>query len=190
MSAGEFVTEGHLGGYVRGGDPATLYPDLWAWLVNIRGVKTVLDVGCGDGAALRAFRDLGCSVIGIDGVAQDDEDIIQHDFATGPLLEDVGDDYDLVWSCEVVEHVEERYLPNLLDSLTRGRLLLMTHAMPGQPGWHHVNCRTSDYWVGVMVTVGFHLDQELTRDTRALAAANLDPNNHYVRSGLAFRRET
>lgn len=208
---GEFVTDGHLGGYIEGGDPATLYPDLWAWLVDIHGVESVLDVGCGDGAALSAFRALGCDAIGIDGVPQDDPDIIQHDFTTGPLTfandhwnqvarvdwpEREGAPmgggwrtrtFDLVWCCEVVEHVEEQFLPNLIPSLLRGKLLLLTHAEPGQQGWHHVNCRTSDYWVGALAGHGLRFDDELTRDTRALAAANANPSNHYARSGLAFR---
>jgi hypothetical protein len=52
----------HLGGYVEGGDPATYYPDLWKWFVETLMVRSVIDVGCGDGVALKYFRDtLGCS---------------------------------------------------------------------------------------------------------------------------------
>ena len=37
----------HLGGNIAGGDPASFYPGLWAWLVSEFKVKTVLDIGCG-----------------------------------------------------------------------------------------------------------------------------------------------
>jgi cyclopropane fatty-acyl-phospholipid synthase-like methyltransferase len=186
---GEFVLDGHLGGYIAGGDPATQYPDLWAWLVAIKGVSSVLDVGCGDGAAMYVFDQLGCDVRGVDGVAQIDPRIAHHDFTLAPWT--IVDDVDLVWSCEFVEHVEEQYIGNFLAAFKRGRAVLMTHASPGQQGHHHVNCRTDDYWVGVMAATGYQLDGDLTRDTRAIASANTDPNNHYARSGLAFtRRET
>lgn len=205
---GEFVTDRHLGGYFAGGDPSCMYPDLWAWLVDVQGVRSVLDVGCGDGAALDVFAGLGCEVVGIDGMPNNVSHIIQHDFTEGPCrmpvdrmvesldheakLVSVGWEqrqFDLVWSCEFVEHVEAQYVPNFLWSFQQAPLVLMTHAGPGQPGWHHVNCQDDLYWQGVLASVGYRMDEELTRDTRALAAANTDPNNHYVRSGLAFRRE-
>lgn len=183
------VEAGHLGGYVPGGDEATFYPDLWRTLVTTLNVKTVLDVGCGDGVALRYFRDdLGVSVVGIDGVAQDDPDVVTHDYTLGPLGGAAGYEFDLVWSCEFVEHVEERYLPNFVDTFKRGRIVLMTHADPGQPGWHHVNCRPGDYWIGVMAAAGFSLDENLTATARSYAALNVSPWNHFARSGLAFRR--
>ena len=47
----------HLGGYIVGGDDATYYPHLWDWLVSARGVKSVVDVGCGEGHAARYFAD-------------------------------------------------------------------------------------------------------------------------------------
>lgn len=186
----EFVVDGHLGGYIRGGDPATYYPALWAWLVRAYGVKSVLDVGCGEGHALDYFRSLGLAlVVGVDGIPQPRDDVILADFTVpAEPRGDEGVGYDLVWSCEVVEHVEERHLRGLLGWLCRGSLILMTHAWPGQPGHHHVNCQIDSYWVGALAAWGYRLDDDLTDLTRALAAANPDPHNHFVRSGLAFVR--
>lgn len=179
---GEFITAGHLGGYVEGGDPDTQYPAMWAWLVEREGIRSVLDVGCGDGAALDAFTALGCDVLGIDGIAQENPLIVPHDFTTGPtgMRDDAA--FDLVWSCEFVEHVEERYLGNIMDALTRAPLVLMTHATPGQPGWHHVNCQPADYWIRRFALAGFDVDVELTDETRARA------HGYYASTGLAFRR--
>lgn len=183
---GEFVMAGHLGGYVAGGDPATQYPDLWAWLVRWRGVRSVLDVGCGDGQALRYFRDLGCDVLGVEGVPQDDPDIVEHDFTLGPYVPPR--EFDLCWSCEFVEHVEQAYEANFLATFSCAALVLMTHADPGQPGHHHVNCQTGEYWVEKMQGIGYELYPLLTTATRRMAAANDSPWNHYARSGMAFER--
>ncbi len=193
--SGEFVTPAdtpHLGGYVTGGDPATVFPDLWRWFVEgPLAVKSVLDVGCGDGVALQHFRDLGCYALGIEGVPQGRKNIVEHDFAKGPCPVTASwkrDQFDLVWSCEFVEHVEEQYMPNFLEAFKEGRYVAMTHAAPGQPGWHHVNCRSADYWIGAMATIGYQLDQDITGKARQYAAMNRDPWNHFIRSGMIFRR--
>lgn len=174
----------HLGGYIPGGDPATYYPQLWYWLVKELGVQSMIDIGCGEGHALAYFRDLGCRVHGIDGVRN--EGVYQWDFTegapppTGP--------FDLAWSCEFVEHVAERYIPNFVSVFKVAPLVLMTHADVGQPGHHHVNCQPSAYWQGVMAAAGYTLDGDLTLRTREFALLNQNPINHYARSGLAFRR--
>jgi SAM-dependent methyltransferase len=178
----------HLGGYIIGGDGATQFPELWAWLVEQQGIGSVLDIGCGEGHALRDFRDLGCYVVGVDGVPQPDPDIHLHDYTTGPWMEQIGLEFDLVWSCEFVEHVEERYVSNFLVNFQQAGLVLMTHASPGQQGYHHVNCRTMEYWEGVMAAVGYRLDWEFTQKCRVRADLNSNPYNHFARSGLAFVR--
>ena len=176
----------HLGGYVPGGDEATVYPDLWKYLVKKLDVRSVLDVGCGDGQALRYFRQLGCTVRGVDGLPQEDPDIIQVDYqkdrgARGP-------DVDLVWFCEFVEHVEERFIRNYLMTFKAGRYIAITHAEPGQPGHHHVNCKHPQYWIGVMAAIGYGFEDILTKCARIAASTNSSPWNHFKRSGLVFKR--
>lgn len=185
MKPGSMCVQDHLGGFVIGGDPATYYPDLWKWLVHNLGVRSVVDVGCGEGHALKTFRTLGCSVLGVDGVKQADPDIVVHDYTLGPFTN--GWTFDLAWSCEFVEHVEEQYVPNFLATFKRAKIVLMTHAEPGQAGYHHVNCRSSDYWQGAMAAAGFRLDIQLSDQTRQVSRLNTNPWNHYARCGLAFR---
>lgn len=183
-----FETAGHLGGYLAGGDPDTTYPEMWAWLVETWEVKSVLDIGCGDGNALRHFYDLGVTtLLGVEGVRQDQPGIVQHDYSTGPLPMAL-DDFDLAWSAEFVEHVDEEFVPNFMATFHAARFALITHGEPGQPGWHHVNNQTADYWKGAFAAYGFEFDESLTAMTRAAASANTRPFNHYRRSGLAFRR--
>ncbi len=182
----ELYTDRHLGGYVIGGDPATWYPDLWTWLVNELGVRTVLDVGCGEGHAIDFFVGLGCSAFGIDGVAQPHDSIIPHDYTQGAY--ELGGDFDLVWCCEFVEHIDEVCVENFLETFKSGRTVLMTHAEPGQAGFHHVNCRTSEYWKAQLDGAGFDYDPLLTIATRRQAAKNPHEANYFLRSGMAFVR--
>ncbi len=174
---------GHLGGYVVGGDPASEHPALFAYLVRELGVRSVLDVGAAEGLALDAFAELGVErLAGVEGIPLLDPRILRHDYARGPLhVENVGR-FDLAWSCEFVEHVEERHVPNFLATFACAELVLMTHALPGHGGHHHVNCRSDDYWVGALAAVGFALDEGLTRLGRALSGSS-----YFGVSGLAFR---
>jgi Methyltransferase domain len=181
------VEKGHLGGYVIGGDQATYYPELWTWIVEILHVSSVIDVGCGEGHATRFFHDHGCEAVGIDGVPQTDELIVEHDFTWGPYL--LPHPFDLCWSCEFVEHVEERYARNFLETFRYANMVIMTHAEPGQAGYHHVNCRTADYWVGAMAASGFALDEYVTETARNLARLNDNPYNHFARSGMVFVKD-
>lgn len=192
----EFVIDRHLGGYIKDGDPATFYPELWRWLVEDYGVRSVVDVGCGEGHALQFFRDLDCKVKGIDGIQQDDPSIFRWDYSRleWPHYGDLSNNppggwkFDLAWCCEFVEHVEERYIPNFLATFQCADLVLMTHAFPGQPGHHHVNLQEPNYWKGVMAAIGYEHDDVLTAATRELASENKSPWNHFLRSGMAFRR--
>jgi hypothetical protein len=171
----------HLGGYVAGGDPWTDCTALWSWLVHDRGVRSVLDVGCGDGYALSYFKAQGCEVLGVEGLPQEWDLIVRHDYITGPY--DPGRRFDLCWCCEFVEHVEQRFEHNFMVSFMACELLLMTHACPGQEGHHHVNCQSASYWI-TRLHPWFDLDAELTVRARRLC----ELPNHFARSGLAFRR--
>lgn len=183
------VQEPHLGGYIVGGDPATWYPELWRWLIDSCGVSSMLDVGCGEGHALEFFHGAGCDVHGVEGVLQDSPLIVQHDYTTGPYRPPRS--FDLVWACEFVEHVEEKHLANFIVTFQAARrLLLMTHAYPGQGGYHHVNEQDENYWIPRIERAGFHYEEELTSTTRRLSESNASPWNHYRRSGLAFRRSS
>lgn len=181
----------HLGGYLLGGDEATIYPEMWTWLRREWGISSVLDIGCGEGHALRHFQGLGCRVLGIDGMPQDDPDIVQHDYTSGKFhnFPEGNHEFWLGWCCEFVEHVEEKFMPNFLETFKHCRIVLMTHATPGQPGHHHVNNQPASYWKGALAATGFLYDHFLTMSAREQAALNRHPSNHFVRSGMAFRRQ-
>jgi SAM-dependent methyltransferase len=171
----------HLGGYLKGGDSGSYNPDLWAWLLRYRKVRSVIDVGCGEGHAIQWFRDHGCRVLGVEGIEQPDPDIVQHDYTQGPWR--TRRKFDLCWSCEFVEHVAPEYEKNFLATFKAAPLLLMTHAT-GSGGHHHVNYQQPGYWIERVEALGFELDRRLTKRTRELA----NPHGYYRQTGLAFMR--
>ena len=104
---------------------------------NIGPATRVLDVGCGNGATLGVFADLGCQVTGIDlsetGIAIARERLPDGRFEILPadehLLTNLGvAPFDLLVSTEVIEHV---YAPRLmvqgcLKALKPGGRLILT----------------------------------------------------------------
>ncbi len=160
-----WIEDGHLGGYIPGGDPCTFCPSLWEQLIADYDVKSVLDIGCAEGQAMKWFADHGCQVQGIEGCELAirnhlmPDRVVPHDFTTGPWT---GPPVDLVWCSEVLEHIEEKYLPNLLAAMN-GRVLAVTAATPGQHGYHHVNLQYVPYWIGKFAEIGFRYDEAATR---------------------------
>lgn len=173
-----------LGGNVQGGDLLSWTPALWAALVRVFEPRTVLDVGCGEGHAVEWFRGQGLDARGIDGLPLNIENavtpIVLHDLLAGPFVCPV----DLVWSCEVAEHILPEWVDHFLDTLANGRVVAMTHAVPHQGGHHHVNCQPAEYWIERMVARGYRLsDLAAWREESAR-----DGDTYFSRTGLVFTR--
>ena len=185
------ATEKHLGGNIIGGDPCTYTPVLWNWLKDKYHPRTILDVGAGEGHAVKYFRSIGIMALGIDGLQENITNsvapVVLHDITKGkPNCPPV----DMVWCCELVEHVEEKYIEHLLDTLTLGSIIVMTHAGPGQAGMHHVNCQTDEYWISKLKERGYVLLKEDTEYSRFIAYPE-DPKfklSWFSTSGLIFKR--
>lgn len=156
------------------------------WLRDHFSVRSMLDIGCGPGGMRRIAESLGVSWVGVDGdasVLTPSPQHILHDFTRGPLILRV--QFDLAWSTEFVEHVEERYILNYMPAFERCRLVLLTGAPPGKSGHHHVNCRTGEYWRGVFASRGFALDEGATA---AIRQASTMAREFIRKYGLVFRR--
>ena len=124
-------------------------------------ISSVLDVGCGYGTWLRAWRAVGVEdVFGIDGPWVDIQRLEipadrfrSHDL--GQRLE-LGRCFDLVESLEVGEHLPGSSAATFVDSLTvHGDAVLFSAAPPGQGGEHHVNEQPYDYWRSLFRERGF-----------------------------------
>lgn len=114
--------------------------------------ESVLDVGCGSGAWLAAFRERGIEdILGVDGdyIHKERLPIPADKFLAHNLEEplDLHRQFDLVVSLEVAEHISEDSADIYVDSVTRhGSLVLFSAATPHQGGQHHVNEQWPDYW--------------------------------------------
>ncbi len=188
---------GHLGGYVKAdlnwphGDPLTYCPAVWDWLLDRFRPTTLLDVGCGEGHTVGYYRRAGVQALGIEGCPEafqakvvDPGWLIRHDYAEGPCSSEKLGPVDLVWCSEFVEHVEAIHAENFLLTFDLGQVVCMTHGFPGQPGYHHVNCRSAEEWIATMAARGFVLDPEATSRSREMD----QPQGHWRRSGLIFRQ--
>lgn len=152
------------------------------WLRDKCGCKTMLDLGCGPGGQVRIARELGLVANGIDGDSAVNPDIL-HDFSEGPYTPP--ESVDVVWSVEFVEHVMEEFVPNYTPVFEAAKIIVLTHALPGTHGHHHVNLQLPIYWVGVMAAIGFRYDHTLTRELREASSMERD---FVRRNGLVFVR--
>lgn len=179
--------EKHLGGYIVGltdhGDPNTYATEVWDWMYNY-GIRSVIDVGCGEGYSTKYFLDKGIKAVGIEGGKNAyknspvKNNIILHDYTTNPLI--LNDTYDSVWSCEFVEHVEEQYVDNFLATFNCANSIFLTHAVPGQRGYHHVNCQPAAYWITRIENLGFVYDDNISKQLRLLT------NKMHVKNTLLY----
>ena len=128
---------------------------------------SVIDVGCGVGHWPRAFAEHGATMVhGIDGgwarnsgQRLSEHEFVEFDFAkeampfrpATPLPR-----YDLVTSFEFGEHIGDDRAEALVDLLcSLSDAVVMSAAVPGQRGIHHVNERWPGYWAEKFARRGY-----------------------------------
>jgi hypothetical protein len=177
----------HLGGSITVGDPFTYSPLVWDYVIDRFCITSALDLGSGCGNASFYMHKRGVRVVAVEGLRASIEvslyPAIQHDLTKGAVFAHV----DLVHCQEVVEHIEDKYLGNLLDSFATGKYVLMTHGVPGQDGYHHVNLQPSEYWIDHLSKRGFRLLKEDTNRIRLLARR--DGAQYLSSTGMIFKND-
>jgi SAM-dependent methyltransferase len=157
------------------------------WIIKEFSIKSFLDVGCGPGGMVNLAKKKSLKALGVDGdytlKRSDPESFILHDYTQGPL--EFEEKYDLCWSCEFVEHVEETYIDNYMRTINCANLVVITHAPPGWPGHHHVNCQTAEYWIDVFKNYNFIYNDDLTKLLRKKSTM---AKPFIQRNGLFFTR--
>jgi len=122
---------------------------------------SVIDVGCGRGAWLRALAECGVTEIaGLDGQYVDRSRLLidPAQFAALDLrrVEAVTGRYDLALCLEVAEHLPPESGAPLVEALTRvASVILFSAAIPGQGGAQHVNEQWPAFWHHLFADRGY-----------------------------------
>ena len=87
--------------------------------------------------------------------------------------------YDWVLSMEVLEHIPTQYETVVMDNIDRaaGHGVVLSWAVPGQGGFHHVNNRSPTYVNETMSSRGFSLDKEASGNLSKEATVSWLKNN-------------
>lgn len=172
-------------------------PNLAAWL-NIfffpdKDDVTVFDFGCGKGYYLAQLEQAGFSVQGIEGTELNNfltkKPVYIHDLSQPVKLSLSSGQFRQgnVISLEVGEHIPKEGEHNFLDTITNhcSRKLVMSWALPGQPGLGHVNCQPQDYIIKQIMDRGFKYLMKETIEARLVIEQHCD---WFQRTLLVFER--
>ena len=131
-------------------------------LIEVLGVKSVLDVGCGRGIWLSEWLATGVATVqGVDGayVEATSLAIPGESFRATDITElfDLKRQFDLVQCLEVGEHVAPDQSGTLVDNIVRhGRVVLFSAATPGQGGEFHINEQEFSFWRELFLRHDYH----------------------------------
>jgi len=130
-------------------------------LLRIFPIRSMLDVGCGDGRWLKAFSAGGVNEVqGVDGPWTDQSKLLipQARFKIWNLEQelDLGRRYDFAMSAEVAEHVDRAHAPGFVENMCRhADLILFGASIPFQGGYRHINEDWQSYWAGLFKDRGY-----------------------------------
>ena len=162
-------------------------PKLAAWIADFLSTdRPVIDLGCGIGYYVNYLRERGFEAFGIEGYKLNNfvtEFVLVRDL-TKPLVFK-GEPH--VITLEVGEHIPKEHEQTFLDTITNscGDKLVMSWALPGQPGIGHINCQPREYIIAEVERRGFRYLPELTEEAKQHVDDNCD---WFRRTLLIFER--
>lgn len=160
----------HLGGFAEI-DNGGLNPALFKKMIEVYGVHSLLDIGCGRGWSTSWFSFHGVDVLCAEGshdavehsvLPDPSTQVVEHDFSRGPWWPEKT--YDAAWSVEFLEHVNLQFQYNYIQAFRKAALIFVTSS--SGPGWHHVEVHSHDWWVRKYESYGFRYSPELTEQVR------------------------
>lgn len=124
-------------------------------IVQLLKPTSVLDVGCGKGEWVDAFRKAGVdNSFGVDISPPNRIGFVRHDLAE-PLS--LPGKFDLVLCLETGEHLPEDAADTLVNTIAHhaNHYVVFGAAVPGQAGTGHINCQTPEWWHAKFAAYGF-----------------------------------
>lgn len=156
--------------------------------------KSALEFGCGLGLYLEyiAKNSSANELDGIEpnGICSEIQNVKIHavNLVDAGLPLNLIKKWDLVFSIEVLEHIEYKHHQNIISFLTNScnRVLVFSAAQPGQEGVGHIACRPLEEWINLIRNYGFELKNDLTYNIRqACDKKNINHRNNL----LVFKRK-
>jgi len=126
-------------------------------------ITTILDFGCDSGFAVRKFRKIGYQAFGYEysKVAFDKylkEPIFYND------INKIHDTYDMIYSTDVLEHIPEEDIPDVLDNLFHlcNKYVFMTISLrpSSNNNAYHCTLKSRNWWNEKFNDAGFQKDQD------------------------------
>ncbi len=126
-------------------------------IMKLGSFSSVIDVGCGLGTFMRAFKESGViDILGIDGKWCKKELLFQNIDSSEFIEQDletkieINRKFDLAISLEVAEHLTIHRAKSFVDDLCNlSDTIVFSAAIPHQGGDHHLNEQTLSYWINL-----------------------------------------
>ncbi len=156
-------------------------------------IQSAVDLGCGPGAYVEAFRRHGVACTGYEysqiarQLGRDKLGVIIQPFDLNTHI--VMAQADVAISLEVAEHIP----PILGDRLVAlaaqaATLVIFSAARPGQPGQGHINCQPEEYWRERFLRNGMAFCDVETQALRTQLKATLPPEIWWLRENIQVFR--
>jgi hypothetical protein len=148
--------------------------ELAEWLCNFLDKENpVIDFGCGMGYYLQQMNEKGFkNLIGYEGEVPKIKyfDAIEQKDITNQINTIKGN----VLSIEVGEHIPAQYCTNYIDNLVNNcnDFLVLSWAVPEQPGRGHVNCLSNESVIAMIESKGLKYLSTITKDARSIITDN------------------
>lgn len=163
-------------------------PKLAAYMAQILPKnQKVIDFGCGNAFYCAELAKKGFRCMGVEGFPLNNflhDDVLIQDLTEPFTIAVTGS----VISLEVAEHIDKRYEQIFLDNITGhcNGMLIVSWALPGQPGIGHINCQPKEYVCGEVCRRGFDFLEGVTDNARK---NHIDKNcDWFERTLLIFNR--
>ncbi len=124
---------------------------------------TVVDLGCGRGTWLKAFKEMGAkTLVGYDGTWNTQENMIDQSITfygvdlNKPIHMHDAERFDLAMSVEVAEHLAPSSAQDFVRSLTNfSNVVIFGAAYAKQGGTNHINEQPHTYWARLFSSFGY-----------------------------------